>query len=63
MTRKIILTLAPTILGTALSIVCLIKTTPVTMTAFFFIGIPSFILGLILWAIVVVRDLKEHKVL
>ncbi len=63
MTKKTLLVLAPTILGTALSIACLIKTTPVTMTAFFFIGIPSFALGLILWAIIVVRDLKEHKVL
>ena len=33
-------------LGTALSFVCLFKTTPITMSIFFFIGMPAFAVGI-----------------
>ncbi len=35
-------------LGLALSLVCLAKTTPLIMTAFFFIGLPAFGAGALL---------------
>ena len=63
MKRKILTALAPTLLGTAASVACLVKTTPLTMTLFFFIGLPGFAIGFVLWAMMVLKDLKEHKVL
>jgi hypothetical protein len=50
-------------LGFALSIPCLVNTTPITMVLFFFVSVPMLGLGFLLYLIAVVRDLRSHGVL
>lgn len=40
------LALACSGVGTALSFLCLFKTTPITMSLFFFVGMPAFAAGI-----------------
>lgn len=46
LTRPLKAALACSAFGTLLSFVCLFKTTPVTMSLFFFFGIPAFAAGI-----------------
>lgn len=52
-----------TFLGTVSAIACLVKTTALTMTLFFFVGVPCLAAGFILYVTAVLKDLKDHKVL
>ncbi|MBV8137600.1 MAG: hypothetical protein JO121_18530 [Deltaproteobacteria bacterium] len=50
------------LLGFALSIPCIIATTPITMCIFFFLGLPFFAVGFLLYAYSVFVDLRSHGV-
>lgn len=50
-------------LGSVIAGICLINTTAVTMTLFFFIGIGTFALGFLAYAKAVWDDLRTHQVL
>lgn len=50
-------------LGLCATLPCLIDTTPITMTAFFLLGIPLFGLGFLVYVYAVIRDLRRHGVL
>lgn len=45
-------------LGLLTTLVCLIKTTPLTMTAFFAIGLPCFGLGILAYLVLGLRLIK-----
>jgi len=49
-------------LGFLLAIPCIIETTPITMMVFFFIGVPLFALGFLLYAYSVFKDLRVHGI-
>ena len=51
------------VLGSIIALLCLIHTTAVTMTLFFFIGLGTFGLGFVAYAKVVWDDLCAHGVL
>lgn len=51
------------VLGSIIALICVIHTTAVTMTLFFFIGLGMFGLGFLAYAKVVWDDLREHGVL
>ncbi len=46
------------VLGTIITLTCLIYTSPITMTAFFFIGLPSYGVGALLYVIDILFKLK-----
>ncbi|MBI2384797.1 MAG: hypothetical protein HYV14_02165 [Elusimicrobia bacterium] len=46
----------------ATAVPCLVKTTPVTMSLFFFAGIPVLILGMFFYASSLIQFLKSHWV-
>jgi hypothetical protein len=50
-------------LGLLATIPCLVNTTPITMTMFFFLGIPLFMGGFIVYLYAVIRDLRSHGVM
>lgn len=50
-------------LGGIIALMCIIDTTAVTMTLFFFVGVASFGLGFLAYAKAVWDDLREHGVL
>ncbi len=50
-------------LGLFATIPCLLDTTPITMTAFFFLGIPFLMAGFIVYLYTVIRDLRRHGVM
>jgi len=50
-------------LGFLLAVPCIIETTPITMCAFFFLGIPLFGVGFLLYAYSVFKDLRAHGIL
>jgi hypothetical protein len=50
-------------LGWSFALLCLIHTTATTMTLFFMVGIPCFLLALGLYCREVLRDLQRHRVL
>lgn len=50
-------------LGLLATIPCLLDTTPISMTAFFGLGIPLFAVGFLFYLVAVIQDLREHKVL
>lgn len=52
-----------TCIGMLATLPCLIRTTPLTMIAFFAIGMPLFAVGFVLYLIAVIRDLRSHKVI
>jgi hypothetical protein len=55
--------LALVILGTVLTVWCLVETTALSMTAFFSFGVPLYLLGMILYVWEILRDLRRHDVL
>ncbi len=63
MPEKIEIALLLSGLGLAVTLPCLIDTTPITMTAFFMLGIPLFAAGFLLYAAAVLKDLRQHRVL
>ena len=48
------------VLGTLIALICLIHTSPITMTAFFFIGMPFYLAGGILYALDILSKLKRR---
>jgi hypothetical protein len=50
-------------LGLLATIPCLLETTPLSMTAFFMLGIPLFAAGFLLYVVAVIRDLRQNNVL
>ena len=54
---------AATSLGFITAAIALANTTPLTMLAFFFIGIGGFGLGFVLYAYAVLRELRAKRVL
>lgn len=50
-------------LGSVFTVICFLKTTPMTMTLFFFIGIPAYGIGMLLYLWAVIQDLRQHGVL
>ena len=50
-------------LGLAAALLCLIDTTALSMTVFFFVGLTSFGLGFLAYAKVVWDDLRAHGAL
>lgn len=50
-------------LGFLLAVPCIVETTPITMCLFFFLGVPLYGLGFLLYAYSVVKDLRSHGVL
>lgn len=50
-------------LGGIIALICIMDTTAVTMTLFFFVGVVSFGLGFLAYAKVVWDDLRAHGVL
>jgi hypothetical protein len=50
-------------LGFLLSIPCLLHTTPINMVVFFFVSVPLFAVGFLLYMMAVITDLRSHKVL
>ncbi|HLD73531.1 MAG TPA: hypothetical protein VJB34_01350 [Bdellovibrionota bacterium] len=48
------------ILGTIVSLICLIHTTPITMTAFFFISLPCYVLSNLLYVIDILSKLAQR---
>ncbi len=55
--------LALYIVGSVIAVVCIIDTTALTMTLFFFVGIGCFGLGFLAYAKAVWDDLRAHGVL
>lgn len=49
------------IVGTIISLICLIHTTPITMTVFFFIGLPSYVLSNLLYIIDIFSTLAKRS--
>lgn len=49
--------------GTVFTLWCLLKTTALSMTLFFSLGIPAYGLGALLYVVEVLRDLRRHRVL
>ncbi len=50
-------------MGSIIALICIVDTTPVTMTLFFFIGLGCFALGFCVYAKAVWDDLCSHGVL
>ena len=46
-------------IGTILTFVCLYHTTPLTMAMFFFLGLTSIALGIVLFGIYIAQSLKR----
>ena len=63
MTLVLRLALAATSVGFLTAGVALARTTPLTMLAFFFIGLTAFAAGFSLYAYAVLRELRSKRVL
>lgn len=63
MSRRIRVALLLNLIGWGAAAVCLLHTTAITMTLFFFLGIPAFGLALLLYLLEVLRDLRRHRVI
>ena len=63
MPERIEIALLASGLGMVATLLCLIDTTPITMTLFFAVGIPLFVAGFLLYALAVLKDLRGHRVL
>jgi len=50
-------------LGFMLAVPCIVETTPITMCLFFFLGVPLFSVGFLLYAYSVIKDLRVHGIL
>ncbi len=46
--------------GTLVAVICLLYTSPITMTAFFFIGLPCYVLSQALYVIDILSMLKSR---
>lgn len=55
--------LACTALATLPTLWCLAETTALSMTAFFSFGLPLYGLGILIYVVEVLRDLRRHDVL
>jgi hypothetical protein len=57
------LALAFTCFGYFTAVICLIKTTALTMLLFGFLGVGSFFAGFAIYLLAVIKDLRDHGVL
>ena len=55
--------LAATAMGYITAAITLVHSTPLTMTAFFFLGLTGFAVGFVLYVYAVLRELREKRVL
>ncbi len=63
MSRLIKTALALSAVGYAAAAIGLLKTSSLTMILFFFVGLPCFFIGFVLYLTEVLRDLRRHRVL
>lgn len=63
MNRNLRLALLLVAVGTAFTLWCLVKTTALSMTLFFIVGLPLYGLGALLYVVEILRDLRRHRVL
>jgi len=50
-------------MGYITAAITLVHSTPLTMTAFFFLGLTGFAVGFVLYVYAVLRELREKRVL
>ena len=63
MSRTVKLALAATSVGFVTAGITVVHFTPLSMTAFFLLGLPGFALGFLLYAFAVVAELRHKRVL
>jgi hypothetical protein len=63
MTSSMLLALAATSVGFLTAVVAIVHTTPLTMLAFFMLGLGGFGVGFALYVYAVFRDLRAKRVL
>ena len=59
MIRALRLAVGCSYLGSLLAVICLARTTPITMTVFFMLGLPCFAVSVLVFMWLVVRALRQ----
>lgn len=63
MNWRLRLSLALVASGTLFTVACLYRTTALSMTFFFLLGLPLHGLGALIYVVEILRDLRRHEVL